>query len=171
MVMAYALRRVGPDHAQDVVAETFLAAWREFPRLPQDPAPWLYRAAYLRISNQRRSATRQVRVAARAAAQPLPAASDIALGVADAITVRNALDQLSDSDCEALLLTSWEGMSSTDAAAVVACSVSAFKVRLMRARRRLAAALRTGAAPPVHRRPREVTGAVKSDRQERWEVS
>jgi Sigma-70 region 2 len=36
-VLAYALRRVGPDRAQDVVAETFLVAWRHIRKAPADP--------------------------------------------------------------------------------------------------------------------------------------
>jgi DNA-directed RNA polymerase specialized sigma24 family protein len=44
-VLAYARRRVGADLAQDVVAEAFMAAWRNFAELPPEPLPWLYRAA------------------------------------------------------------------------------------------------------------------------------
>lgn len=40
-VMAYALRHVGPDGAEDVVAETFLVAWRRLDRVPEDALPWL----------------------------------------------------------------------------------------------------------------------------------
>jgi hypothetical protein len=35
-VLAYARRRVGADIAQDVVAETFLAAWNNLDELPPD---------------------------------------------------------------------------------------------------------------------------------------
>jgi DNA-directed RNA polymerase specialized sigma24 family protein len=49
-VLAYVQRRVGADLAQDVVAETFLAAWRNVHELPPDPLPWLYRARPLRGS-------------------------------------------------------------------------------------------------------------------------
>jgi len=47
-VLAYARRRVGADLAQDVVAETFLAAWRNLDELPPQSLPWLYRAAISR---------------------------------------------------------------------------------------------------------------------------
>lgn len=75
------------------------------------------------------------------------------------LTIAEALEQLSDVHREALLLTSWEGLSSADAAAVMACSVSAFKVRLMRARRRLAAALRTSTSP-TRRSPPVAAGST-----------
>ena len=35
LVLAYARRRVGADLAQDVVADTFLAAWRNMDDLPR----------------------------------------------------------------------------------------------------------------------------------------
>lgn len=49
-VLAYARRRVGGDLAQDVVAETFLAAWRSLDDLPPAPLPWLYRAARFAVA-------------------------------------------------------------------------------------------------------------------------
>jgi DNA-directed RNA polymerase specialized sigma24 family protein len=42
---------------------------------------------------------------------------------------------------EAILLIAWEGLEPTAAARVVGCSAAAFRVRLHRARRRLAAGL------------------------------
>jgi RNA polymerase sigma-70 factor, ECF subfamily len=41
-VRAYALRRASPELAQDVVAETFLVAWRRLDDVPGDALPWLY---------------------------------------------------------------------------------------------------------------------------------
>lgn len=65
-VLAYARRRVGADLAQDVVAEAFLAAWRNFEYLPPEPLPWLYRAAHFAIANQRRAVARQGKLDERA---------------------------------------------------------------------------------------------------------
>ena len=42
-VRGYALRRARREEAQDVVAETFLVAWRRFDEVPVDALPWLYR--------------------------------------------------------------------------------------------------------------------------------
>ncbi len=50
-VLAYVRRRVSADLAQDVVADTFLAAWRNIHELPPDPLPWLYRAAHFAVAN------------------------------------------------------------------------------------------------------------------------
>ncbi|HEX6652604.1 MAG TPA: sigma factor, partial [Thermoleophilaceae bacterium] len=60
LVRAYALRRAAPEGAQDVVAETFLVAWRRLEDVPEDPLPWLYGAARRVLANQRRSAARGV---------------------------------------------------------------------------------------------------------------
>jgi len=47
------------------------------------------------------------------------------------------LRELSETDREALLLVCWEDLDHAAAAYVAGCSVAAFKVRLLRARRRL----------------------------------
>src|SRR5208283_3365147 len=62
-VLSYARRRIGPDAAQEVAAETFLAAWRRFDVLPDPPLPWLYRAASLEIANQTRKQIRRSELA------------------------------------------------------------------------------------------------------------
>jgi RNA polymerase sigma-70 factor (ECF subfamily) len=54
------------------------------------------------------------------------------------VGLREALGRLSPTDREALLLIGWEGLDHDDAARVLGCSAVAFKVRLHRARKRLA---------------------------------
>jgi DNA-directed RNA polymerase specialized sigma24 family protein len=47
-VLSYAARRIDPDTARDIAAETFLVAWRRSTAVPQDPRlvrPWLYGVA------------------------------------------------------------------------------------------------------------------------------
>ena len=46
-VTAYARRRMPAEAAEDVVAATFVAAWRHLDALPSDPLPWLYQASAL----------------------------------------------------------------------------------------------------------------------------
>ncbi|MEJ3743050.1 RNA polymerase sigma factor [Actinomycetes bacterium KLBMP 9797] len=140
-VMAYALRHVDPDTAQDVVSETFLVAWRRLARVPDDPLPWLIVVARNTIANQRRSGHRQARVAAelerlRQVAEPAAAADVLAT---ERAAVLAALAALTDREREALLLVAWDGLSPQQAAKVAGCSLPAFHVRLFRARRRLGA--------------------------------
>lgn len=79
------------------------------------------------------------------------ASSAIAIGVAaqldpmssvdSVIDVRAALGSLSPADQEALLLVEWEGVDHAAGGKITGCSANTFKVRVHRARQRLAAAL------------------------------
>lgn len=142
-VYAYALRRVPPDIAADVVAETFMVAWRRWADVPSEaPLPWLLVVARNTISDSRRRSQRRDALTleiARANAQAVePDAESAAL---ERLTVLNALARLSPADREVLFLTVWDGLSSREAARIAECSNAAFAVRLHRARSRLADAL------------------------------
>jgi RNA polymerase sigma-70 factor, ECF subfamily len=132
-VSAYALRRTTPAEADDVVAETFLVAWRRLDELPPDPKPWLLGVARRVLANHRRAAGRRQALAERVAAGPERDRS-AATGPAP---VLQALSRLSERDREALLLVAWEGLAGDEAAVALGCTAAAFKVRLHRARRRL----------------------------------
>jgi DNA-directed RNA polymerase specialized sigma24 family protein len=67
LVRAYALRRAAPEAAQDVVADTFLVAWRRLEDVPDDALPWLYGIARRVLANQRRSADRSAALERRVA--------------------------------------------------------------------------------------------------------
>lgn len=55
--------------------------------------------------------------------------------------MRRAFGRLSGDDREALALVAWDGLTPAKAARSLGCSPVAFRVRLHRARRRLARAL------------------------------
>jgi RNA polymerase sigma-70 factor (ECF subfamily) len=138
-VMAYALRHLDSDTAQDVVSETFLVAWRRLAAVPDDPLPWLLVVARNTIANLRRSGHRQARLAAelqrwREVAEPA-AAADVLATERAAMLAR--LAALTPKEREALLLVAWDGLTPEQAAKVAGCSLPAFHVRLFRARRRL----------------------------------
>jgi RNA polymerase sigma-70 factor, ECF subfamily len=142
-VRGYALRRAPRDVAQEVVAETFLVAWRRLDDVPDDAVPWLFGVARRVLANQRRSARRNVALERRLA-EAVPAASDSGdpgerLGEAEFL--RAALARLSDRDREALMLVAWHGLTGARAARAAGCTRAAFAVRLHRARARLAAEL------------------------------
>lgn len=141
-VLAFALRRLDSDLAQDVVAETFLTAWRHFDELSGDPLPWLYRVASHAIANQRRARARRQRLDDRARLLSGDVHSaDHARAVAESSRLAAAFASLTERDREVLRLAMWEGLDSTAAATVLGCSAGAFKVRLHRARRRLSRSL------------------------------
>jgi RNA polymerase sigma factor (sigma-70 family) len=155
-VLLYARRRVDRDAAADVVAETFLVAWRRLDAVPEDPLPWLYGVARKVVGNHRRALRRSQalvdRLADARATQAWAGSPEHELGAADAL--RRALAGLSDRDREALRLVAWEGLDAERAAVAAGCSRAAFAVRLHRARRRLAAALDDDRPPAL---PMEVT--------------
>jgi len=139
-VDAYVRRRVPRSSAPDIVAETFLAAWRHLDRLNDQPLPWLYRAAALEIAHRRRSVLRDEQLWQRAAASPWSLIEeDPAEHVAGRHQWVAAFSLLSEADREVLRLVAWEDLEPTDAAKTLGCTVMAFRVRLHRARRRLTA--------------------------------
>jgi RNA polymerase sigma-70 factor (ECF subfamily) len=153
-VLAYALRRVDdPTDAADVLAETFLLAWRRLDDVPTgaDAKPWLLAVARRVLSNQRRGARRRIGLADRLAQEllayrpPAPTESDL--------LVRRALAGLSEADREVLLLSAWEGLTPAEIGAVVGVRAVSVRSRLHRARRRLRSELeelgwdRAGRAP------------------------
>lgn len=165
-VYAYARRNCDAASAQDVVADTFLIAWRRRDDLPAEPLPWLLVVARNTLANRRRHQLRQDRLIEAAGrltvlAGPAAAAEQ---AVVDRAAVLAAVAQLSHREREAVLLVAWDGLRNADAAQVAGCSTRAFEVRLSRARARIGRALaepastdrkptnpaRTdGAAPPI----------------------
>ena len=70
-ILAYARRRLGPDVADDALADTFLAAWMSLDRLSGDPLPWLYGHARGAVSHHRRRIERIARLNERTIALDL----------------------------------------------------------------------------------------------------
>ena len=134
-VKAYALRRADAASADDVVAEVFVVCWRRLDELPAEELPWLFGVARRVLSTQRRGERRRAALGERLAraAPPGQESAERALG--------DALSCLADGDRELLLLVAWEGLSPNEAALALGVKPSTARVRLMRARRRLAAAL------------------------------
>ena len=113
-------------------------AWRRLADVPaDDPRPWLYATA-----------RNLVRAEARRAAQTTAAYSREPERVAPAPEFREldpglgrALRSLSQLDREALLLVAWEDLTPAQAAEALSINPVAFRVRLLRARRRFRASL------------------------------
>lgn len=146
-VKAYALRRADAALADDVVAEVFVVCWRRFEELPPDPLPWLLGVARRVLSTQRRGEQRRLALnerLRRSAAEPAPTPQPLSDGGLAA-----ALARLSEDDRELLLLIAWDGLTPAAAASILEIKPTAARVRLMRARRRLAAALDGSEAAPL----------------------
>ena len=146
-VYAYAVARAGRSLADEIVAETFLVAWRRFAAVPGGAAlPWLLGVARNVIRARYRDEERQRAIAAEMLAWAADA-PDVADGVAERSAVLAALAGLSENDREVLTLTAWDGLSPRAAARVVNCSTAAFLVRLHRARNRLARSVAAAGEP------------------------
>lgn len=141
-VRAYARRRVDPASADDAVSEVFVIAWRRLEDVPDDALPWLIGCARRVLSHQRRRLGRDVALTTR-----LSAVRSADGTTTDSGALAHALSGLSPQDRELLLLMAWEGLEPAQAARVLGCSKSALAVRLHRARKRFAAALKLADAP------------------------
>jgi RNA polymerase sigma factor (sigma-70 family) len=148
-VRSYVARRAGGGVGiDDAVADTFLVAWRRLDDVPDAPLPWLLGVARRVLADQRRSAHRRRSLVQRLrTADPAPGwAPPLSLGP----ELASALASLTDHEREALLLVAWDELTPAEAAVAAGCSPAAFRVRLHRARRRVAARLGiTNASPRI----------------------
>lgn len=166
LVTAYVRRRMLAEAAEDVVAATFVAAWRHLDTLPPDPLPWLYRAAALEIASQNRKDRRRLRLEERISWTAADGSeADHAEQVVTAERWKGAFAKLSEGDREILRLVAWEHLRPRQGAVVLGCSPVAFKVPLHRARRRLETLIEgAGSAQPSrHEEPSEDLALRRSE--------
>ncbi|MFU8872217.1 RNA polymerase sigma factor [Micromonospora sp. SL4-19] len=145
----YAYRRVGSELAEDVVADTFLAAFRRrssYDLARTDARPWFFGILTREIARHRRAEEARWRALERTAAD------DVAEGFADrvaaSVTARStrrplteALRRLNPGDRDVLLLVAWGDLSYEEVAETLQLKLGTVRSRLHRARRKLRAAL------------------------------
>ncbi|MDX2825856.1 sigma-70 family RNA polymerase sigma factor [Streptomyces ipomoeae] len=154
-VLRFLLRRMNPDDIEDAAAEVFTIAWRRWSERRGEALPWLYGIARKVAANHRRADGRIEQLSQRvkqtadcSMSVGQRSAEDAVLARVDAVV---ALNTLSDSDREALLLVSWDGLNAADAARVMGRSKAAFAVQIHRARRKLERALSSETAVSIRR--------------------
>ena len=148
-ILRYVYARLGPDLAEDVTAETFLAAFRcrnRYNGAWPDARPWLYGIAMRQISRHRRVEARRVRLLL--SALPDGPAEDHSDRAAERVTAQGlgprlaaAVAALPRQDRELLLLVAWAELSYAEAAAALSTTIGAVKARLHRIRVRMRAEL------------------------------
>lgn len=142
-LLAYAVRRVSdPADAADVVADTYLVAWRRLDDVPAggEARPWLFGVARRVLANHHRGERRRLALADRLRDSlhehvPPPEVREPSL-------VERAVARLGDDDREMLHLLAWEELAREEIAVAMGLSRGAVRVRLHRARARLREAMK-----------------------------
>ena len=139
-LLRYALRRLY-DHsaAEDLLAETFVVAWRRFDEIPEREQElfWLYGVAGHVLLNTLRGRQRSFRLELRLASvreldQDMPRYSE-----QDIKLLMAALERFRSEERELLHLIYWEHLSYRDVGRVLGCSEKAAGIRVSRARQHL----------------------------------
>ncbi|MGH3067140.1 MAG: RNA polymerase sigma factor [Streptosporangiaceae bacterium] len=145
----YAARRLGPGPAEDIVAETFLAAFRQrggYDVTRADARPWLYGIAGNLIRRHHRGEARELRALARTGTDPVAESftdrADARLA-ADAASraVAAAVASLDPGQRDVLLLITWADLTYDQVAEALGVPEGTVRSRMNRARVRLRAAL------------------------------
>jgi RNA polymerase sigma factor (sigma-70 family) len=130
-LVAYAARR-GSRDPEGIAAEAMAIAWRRLSTVPvDDPRPWLFVTARNLVMAEWRRARPHSQLDETTADPRYPPAAE----TADPL-VTSVLRSLSPAEREVLLLVAWDDLSPAQGAAALGISGVAFRVRLLRARRR-----------------------------------
>jgi RNA polymerase sigma factor (sigma-70 family) len=145
LIYRYIARRVGREGSDDLVAETFVAAFGgrfRYDLSRSDARPWLYGVATNVISRHRRDELKQLRIR-RAGTTPFNSA-DFADRVAFDVTARSlraelvsAVADLAEGDRDVLVLIAWEELTYEEVALALSIPIGTVRSRLHRARSQL----------------------------------
>lgn len=148
-IYRYLAQRVGPDLADDLVAETFLrafAARERYDTSRPDARPWLFGIATNLLGRHRRREVRFYRAIARAGGDRAAWTSVAAFPdeVADRVTAQGVrrqlaagLASLSKGERDVVLLTAAAGLSYQEIAITLGVAAGTVSSRLSRARQKL----------------------------------
>jgi RNA polymerase sigma factor (sigma-70 family) len=143
-VLGYLLRRTPSwADAADALSETYTVAWRRRRDVPlgEQALPWLLAVARRVLANQSRSKRRRDALTERLRTEVATEAEIASTLVADGQLeqcIARAMGRLRQRDQEVLTLVSWEHLDRAQIATVLGCTTAQVRVRLHRARQRLA---------------------------------
>jgi RNA polymerase sigma factor (sigma-70 family) len=148
-IMRYVLRRLGRDQADDIVAETFLIAFRHRERYEptrRDARPWLFGIATNLVRRHRRDEIRMLRALARTGVDPV--VESFADQVDDRVSrdsvrppLAAAIAGLPAAQRDVLLLVTWAQLTYDQAAEALGVPAGTVRSRMNRVRKRLRRAL------------------------------
>ncbi|GAA4236347.1 hypothetical protein GCM10022254_45740 [Actinomadura meridiana] len=149
MLFRYVSRRLGPGPAEDVVGETFLAAFsgrHRYDLTQRDARPWLFGIATKLVARHHRAEAARYRALRRSPVDgPVEGPDDrVAAGVtasASRPALAEALAGLQGRDLDVLLLVAWGDLAYEEVARALDIPVGTVRSRLNRARRKVRAAL------------------------------
>jgi len=141
-IQRYVVRRLGQDAADDIVAETFLLAFRQrdsYDQTRSDARPWLYGIATNLIGHHRRAEIRLYRALARTGADPVTESftdriDDRVSASTAGRRLAAALARLSAELRDTLLLVAWGDLSYEETATALGVPVGTVRSRISRAR-------------------------------------
>jgi RNA polymerase sigma-70 factor (ECF subfamily) len=141
-VFGYCRRRVSADQVDDVVADTFLTAWRKIDQVPpgDECLPWLYGIAYRVLNHQWRGSSRRQRLNEKltnVGAESFYAPEEYIVMRDESRLVLDALAHLKPTDQEILRLATWEELAQRDIALTLGISLGAVRQRLYEAKKNL----------------------------------
>ncbi|WP_338072661.1 RNA polymerase sigma factor [Actinomadura geliboluensis] len=144
-IARYVTRRLGLGPAEDIVAETFLIAFRERGRYDTacpDARPWLYGIATNLVRRHRREEVRLLRALARTGTDPVTEsfadAADARLSAGAAgRELAAAIAGLPAAQRDVLLLVTWAGLTYDEAGRALGVPAGTVRSRLNRARAKL----------------------------------
>ena len=146
-VFRYLARRIGPDDANDLLADVFLAAFEARFRYSSDfstAMPWLYGIAANLLRKHFRRRAGELRMLDRLVTHRAPDDDvDSVAGVIDAQrqvqAMAKLLAELAPGERDVLLLYAWEALTYQEIASALDIPVGTVRSRLNRTRRRLRA--------------------------------
>jgi RNA polymerase sigma factor (sigma-70 family) len=144
-IQRYVARRIGADASDDVVAETFLLAFRQRDRYDLSRAsarPWLYGIATNLIGRYRRAEVRYYRALARAGIDQVAESFTDRVDAAVSASAANrrlaaALAVLPAAHRDTLLLVAWGDLTQEEAATALGVPAGTVRSRITRARGKL----------------------------------
>jgi len=139
LISKYLVRRVNASEVEELASRVFEIAWNKKDQAPSGhEIAWLYRIAGFVVSNHRRAEDTKNKFLISFRPDSAPSVEDIAL---TDIALAEAWKMLSQSQRQAISLTSFDGLDNDQAARVLGISSNAFALRLSKARKKLKALL------------------------------